>query len=131
MIRRPPGSTRTDSLFPYTTLFRSRILRGGELVRMSKRSGDFVTLREVVDEVGKDVVRFIMLTRKNDAALDFDLMKVVEQSRDNPVFYVQYAHARACSVFRNAAEAMPDADLSAAALSAAPLDRKSTRLTSS
>ena len=100
-----------------------RILRGGDLVRMSKRSGDFVTLREVVDEVGKDVVRFIMLTRKNDAALDFDLVKVVEQSRDNPVFYVQYAHARACSVFRNAAEAMPGADLSAAALADAPLDR--------
>ncbi|MFN4091164.1 MAG: arginine--tRNA ligase, partial [Alphaproteobacteria bacterium] len=100
-----------------------RILRGGELVRMSKRSGDFVGLREVVDEVGKDVVRFIMLTRKNDAALDFDLAKVVEQSRDNPVFYVQYAHARASSVFRNAAEAMPGADLSAAALAGADLDR--------
>src|SRR3546814_2098752 len=64
-----------------------------------------------------------MLTRKNDAALDFDLMKVVEQSRDNPVFYVQYAHARACSVFRNAAEAMTDAALSAAALAGAPLER--------
>ena len=79
-----------------------RLLRAGELVRMSKRSGDFVTLREVVDEVGKDAVRFMMLYRKNDAVLDFDLAKVIEQSRDNPVFYVQYGHARAHSIFRNA-----------------------------
>lgn len=70
------------------------LLKNGEPVRMSKRAGTFVTLREVVEEVGKDVVRFIMLTRKNDAHLDFDLAKVLEQSRDNPVFYVQYAHAR-------------------------------------
>jgi arginyl-tRNA synthetase len=68
---------------------------------MSKRAGRFVTLRDVVDEVGKGVVRFIMLTRKNDAPLDFDLKKVTEQSRDNPVFYVQYAHARAASVLRH------------------------------
>lgn len=79
-----------------------RLLRAGEPVKMSKRSGDFVTLREVVDEVGVDPVRFMMLFRKNDATLDFDLAKVVEQSRDNPVFYVQYAHARAASVFRQA-----------------------------
>jgi arginyl-tRNA synthetase len=78
-------------------------------VKMSKRSGTFVTLREVVDEVGKDVVRFIMLTRKNDAALDFDLKQVLEQTKDNPVFYVQYAHARAASVLRHAA-AEPGAD---------------------
>ena len=71
---------------------------------MSKRAGDFVTLREVVDEVGRDAVRFMMLYRKNDAALDFDFAKVIEQSRDNPVFYVQYAHARGQSVFRNARE---------------------------
>jgi arginyl-tRNA synthetase len=88
-----------------------RLFRGGEPVKMSKRSGSFVTLREVVDEVGKDVVRFIMLTRKNDAPLDFDFASVVEQSRDNPVFYVQYAHARICSVFRNAAEELPEVDL--------------------
>jgi arginyl-tRNA synthetase len=75
---------------------------------MSKRSGEFVTLREVVDEVGSDAVRFMMLYRKNDAALDFDLARVVEQSRDNPVFYVQYAHARGHSVFRNAAVSLPD-----------------------
>ena len=97
-----------------------RILRNGELVRMSKRAGDFITLRDVVDEVGPDVVRFIMLTRKNDAALDFDLAKVVEQSRDNPVFYVQYAHARVASVFRNAAEILPGTDLSPAALASVP-----------
>jgi arginyl-tRNA synthetase len=79
-----------------------KLFRGGEPVRMSKRAGEFVTLRDVVGEVGPDVVRFIMLYRKNDAPLDFDFEKVTEQSRDNPVFYVQYAHARICSVFRNA-----------------------------
>jgi arginyl-tRNA synthetase len=76
-------------------------------VRMSKRAGTFVTLREVVDQVGKDVVRFMMLTRSSDAPLDFDLKQALEQSRENPVFYVQYAHARACSVLRNAADAFP------------------------
>jgi arginyl-tRNA synthetase len=84
-----------------------KLLRGGEPVKMSKRSGDFVTLREVVDEVGKDAVRFMMLYRKNDAVLDFDLAKVIEQSRENPVFYVQYGHARGHSVFRNAREVIP------------------------
>src|SRR5436190_4526883 len=84
-----------------------RLLRGGEQVRMSKRSGDFVTLREVVDEVGSDAVRFMMLFRKNDAGLDFDLAKVIEQSKDNAVFYVQYGHARGHSVFRNARESVP------------------------
>ncbi|HYF55189.1 MAG TPA: arginine--tRNA ligase, partial [Salinarimonas sp.] len=93
-----------------------RLLRAGEPVKMSKRAGDFVTLREVVDEVGRDAVRFMMLYRKNDATLDFDLAKVVEQSKDNPVFYVQYAHARCASVFRQAAEALPGADLSPEAL---------------
>ena len=77
-----------------------RLMRAGEPVKMSKRSGEFVTLREVVDEVGADAVRFMMLMRKNDAPLDFDLAKVIEQSQDNPVFYVQYAHARARSVLR-------------------------------
>jgi arginyl-tRNA synthetase len=84
-----------------------RLLRAGEPVKMSKRAGEFVTLREVVDEVGRDAVRFMMLFRKNDAVLDFDLAKVIEQSRDNPVFYVQYGHARGKSVFRNAREAFP------------------------
>ena len=85
-----------------------KLLRAGEPVKMSKRAGEFVTLREVVDEVGRDAVRFMMLFRKNDAVLDFDLVKVLEQSRDNPVFYVQYGHARAQSVFRNARTAFPD-----------------------
>jgi arginyl-tRNA synthetase len=79
-----------------------KLLRGGQAVTMSKRAGELVTLREVVDEVGRDAVRFMMLFRKNDAVLEFDLAKVIEQSRDNPVFYVQYAHARGMSVFRNA-----------------------------
>jgi arginyl-tRNA synthetase len=102
-----------------------KLLRGGEPIKMSKRAGTFVTLREVVDEVGKDVVRFIMLTRKNDAPLDFDLTKVTEQSRDNPVFYVQYAHARARSVMRNAAAELPDVDLSPDALAGSAVDRLS------
>jgi len=84
-----------------------RLLRAGEPVKMSKRSGEFVTLREVVDEVGKDAVRFDMLYRKNDAVLDFDLAKVIEATRENPVFYVQYGHARGESVFRNARAEMP------------------------
>ena len=93
-----------------------RLFRGGEPVKMSKRAGDFVTLAEVVNEVGKDVVRFMMLTRRADAPLDFDFMKVVEASKDNPVFYVQYAHARISSLKRKAADAGVDlaaeADLS-------------------
>jgi arginyl-tRNA synthetase len=88
-----------------------KLFRDGEPVKMSKRSGDFVTLREVVDEVGRDPVRFMMLYRKNSEPLDFDFAKVTEQSKDNPVFYVQYAHARCSSIFRQAAEAFPDLDL--------------------
>jgi arginyl-tRNA synthetase len=98
------------------------LLDGGEPVKMSKRAGTFVTLKEVVDEVGKDVVRFIMLTRSNDATLDFDLRKAVEQTRDNPVFYVQYAHARACSIFRNAATELPDLAVDDASLLKVSLD---------
>ncbi|MBO9508868.1 arginine--tRNA ligase [Thalassospira sp. A3_1] len=93
----------------------------GEPVKMSKRAGTFVTLRDVVERVGKDVVRFIMLTRKNDATLDFDFAKVTEQSKDNPVFYVQYAHARVNSVFRQAREAFPNQDFSDPALVGADL----------
>ena len=85
-----------------------RLLRGGQPVKMSKRAGEFVTLREVVDEVGAGPVRFMMLFRKNDAPLDFDFVKVMELSRDNPVFYVQYAHARAHSVFRKTLDVFPD-----------------------
>ena len=92
-----------------------RLLRAGEPVKMSKRAGEFVTLREVVDEVGKDAVRFDMLYRKNDAVLDFDLAKVIEHTRENPVFYVQYGHARGQSVFRNAHAEMPVVPVDAAA----------------
>ncbi len=97
-----------------------RLTRGGQPVKMSKRAGTFVTLREVVDEVGPDVARFVMLTRKNDVALDFDFDRVLEQSKDNPVFYVQYAHARIASLLRKAAEAgmaVTDAALAGADLS--------------
>jgi arginyl-tRNA synthetase len=92
-----------------------RLLRGGEPVKMSKRAGNFVTLADVVREVGKDVVRFTMLTRRADAQMDFDFAKVVEASKDNPVFYVQYAHARIASLGRRAADAgivLPAPDLS-------------------
>jgi arginyl-tRNA synthetase len=98
-----------------------KLMRNGEPVKMSKRAGDFVTLREVVDEVGVDAVRFMMLFRKNDAPLEFDLAKVIEQSKDNPVFYVQYAHARAKSALRQGQAAFPGLDLSAAALGNADL----------
>ena len=104
-----------------------KLLRGGETVKMSKRSGELVTLHEVVDEVGRDAVRFMMLYRKNDAVLEFDLAKVIEQSRDNPVFYVQYGHARGQSVFRNARaviERLPEgAEARARMLSQADLTR--------
>ena len=99
-----------------------KLMRNGEPVKMSKRSGDFVTLREVVDEVGVDAVRFMMLFRKNDAQLEFDLAKVIDQSKDNPVFYVQYAFARGRSVLRNAGVAFPDMNLSPASLATAEFD---------
>ncbi|MFT5538605.1 MAG: arginyl-tRNA synthetase [Alphaproteobacteria bacterium] len=98
------------------------LTEGGQPVKMSKRAGTFVTLEDVVDAVGKDVVRFIMLTRSNDAALEFDLQKVTEQTRDNPVFYVQYAHARACSIFRNAAEELPELKTDTKSLQEATFD---------
>lgn len=93
-----------------------RLLRNGEPVKMSKRSGEMVTLADVADEVGSDAVRFMLLFRRNDAQMDFDFALVKEQTRDNPVFYVQYAHARACSIFRTAARDVPDLDLSVEAL---------------
>ncbi len=99
-----------------------KLMRNGEPFKMSKRSGDFVTLREVVDEVGVDATRFMMIFRKNDAPLEFDLAKVIEQSKDNPVFYVQYAHARGRSVLRQAQAVFPDLDLSAESLGRASLD---------
>jgi arginyl-tRNA synthetase len=92
------------------------VMKNGEPVRMSKRAGTYVTLRDLIEEVGKDAVRFTMLTRKADAQMEFDLDKVVEQSRDNPVFYVQYAHARCRSVLRQAG------DPPLAELASAPLD---------
>lgn len=98
-----------------------KLMENGEVVKMSKRRGTFVTLRDVVEEVGPDVTRFAMLTRKNDAPLDFDFAKVQEQSKDNPVFYVQYAHARAQSVLRRAQEA--GLDVGPGALAAADLSR--------
>jgi len=104
-----------------------KLMRAGKPIKMSKRAGEFVTLREVVEEVGRNAVRFMMLYRKNDAVLEFDLAKVIEQSRDNPVFYVQYGHARARSVFRNVREALPnlpeDPAAWAVALASAPLER--------
>lgn len=96
-----------------------KLFKNGEPFKMSKRAGTFITLRDVIDQVGPDVTRFVMLTRRNDAPLDFDFDKVLEQSKDNPVFYVQYAHARVCSVLRKAAEAgiaVEDATLAAADL---------------
>jgi len=103
-----------------------RLTRGGQPVKMSKRAGTFVTLREVVDEVGPDVARFVMLTRKNDVALDFDFDRVLEQSKDNPVFYVQYAHARIASLLRKAAEAgMAVTDAALAGADLALLDHES------
>lgn len=98
-----------------------KLFRAGEPVKMSKRSGSFVTLRDVVDEVGVDAVRFMMLFRKSDAPLDFDFQKVTEQSKDNPVFYVQYAHARVNSVFAQARELLPALDLGVEGLAGADL----------
>lgn len=96
-----------------------RLFRNGEPLKMSKRAGNFVTLKDLINEVGRDVTRFIMLTRKNDAPLDFDFINVQEQSKDNPVFYVQYAHARINSVMKKAAAAFPEMDMSETSLKAA------------
>ncbi len=100
-----------------------RLFRNGEPFKMSKRSGNFITMRELVDEVGRDVTRFIMLTRKNDAPLDFDFAKVAEQSKDNPVFYVQYAHARICSVVNKAKAAFADMDVADNSLAGADVSK--------
>jgi arginyl-tRNA synthetase len=104
----PPADFKTHIVQDVKVVQLVKLLRGGQAVTMSKRAGELVTLREVVDEVGRDAVRFMMLFRKNDAVLEFDLAKVIEQSRDNPVFYVQYAHARGMSVFRNAKAVFSD-----------------------
>ena len=99
-----------------------RLMKNGEPFKMSKRSGDLVTLADVVEEVGADAVRFMLTYRRNDAAMDFDFAQVKEQTRDNPVFYVQYAHARACSIFRNAEKDLPALDTSEAALKTADIE---------
>jgi arginyl-tRNA synthetase len=99
-----------------------RLMRNGEPFTMSKRSGDFIRLADLVEEVGADATRFMLLFRRNEQAMDFDFALVKEQSRDNPVFYVQYAHARTCSIFRTAESELPALDLSPAELSAAPLE---------
>ncbi len=99
-----------------------RVMRGGEPVRMSKRAGTYVTLADLLEEVGRDAVRFTMLTRKSDAQMDFDLDAVVAQTRENPVFYVQYAHARCRSVLRAAGETHGDSAVAPDGLAAAPLD---------
>jgi arginyl-tRNA synthetase len=99
-----------------------RLLRNGEPFKMSKRSGDFGRLSDLVEEVGVDATRFMLLFRRNEQAMDFDFALVKEQTRDNPVFYVQYAHARTCSVFRMAESELPALDLSEAELSKAPLE---------
>jgi arginyl-tRNA synthetase len=97
------------------------VVRGGKAIPMSKRAGTYVTLRDLIDEVGKDAVRFTMLTRRSDAQMEFDLDQVVAQTRDNPVFYVHYAHARCRSVLRMAAGMFPPEALEAAALALVPL----------
>lgn len=99
-----------------------RLLKNGEPFKMSKRSGDLVLLSDVVEEVGADATRFMLLFRRNDASMDFDFAVVKEQTRDNPVFYVQYAHARACSIFRTAARDVPGLDFSAPALANADVE---------
>jgi len=98
-----------------------RLMKNGEPFKMSKRSGDLVLLSDVVEEVGPDATRFMLLYRRNDAAMDFDFAVVKEQTRDNPVFYVQYAHARTYSVFRKVAEEMPELDISVEALAKADI----------
>jgi arginyl-tRNA synthetase len=99
-----------------------RLLRNGEPFKMSKRSGDFIQLSDLVEEVGADATRFMLLYRRNEQAMEVDFALVKEQTRDNPVFYVQYAHARTCSVFRTAESELPALDLSPAELSQAPLE---------
>jgi arginyl-tRNA synthetase len=100
-----------------------RLMKNGEPFKMSKRSGDLVTVADVVEEVGADATRFMLLFRRNDAAMDFDFALVKEQTRDNPVFYVQYAHARAYSIFRTAGRDLPGLDVSPQALRAAEIER--------
>lgn len=112
------GKAKLDVLFCQMV----KVFNNGELVKLSKRSGNIITLREMVEQVGADAVRFTILTRSFDSQFEFDFAKVKEQSRDNPVFYIQYAHARCCSVLRHGADMFPGADLSVAALAKADID---------
>jgi arginyl-tRNA synthetase len=114
----PNGAARFEAVLCQIV----HVMRGGQPVRMSKRAGSYVTLRDLLDEVGKDAVRFTMLTRKADAQMEFDLDQALAQTRDNPVFYVQYAHARCRSVLRAAAELFPPAEVTDAALADVTLD---------
>ena len=115
-------SGNKDTAFEAVLCQMVRVVRGGQPVRMSKRAGTYVTLRDLLDEVGRDAVRFTMLTRKADAQMEFDLDQAVAQTRDNPVFYVQYAHARCRSVLRAATEMFGDAQVADAELAEVPLD---------
>jgi len=116
------ASTRGEGTLDVKICQLVNMMKDGKPVRMSKRAGSFTTLADVIDAVGRDVIRFIMLTRRNDQPLDFDFAKVTEQSRENPVFYVQYAHARCHSVLRHAADAFPKRRLVGAELVTADLD---------
>ncbi len=125
---RPAISALSDGKAKIDVIFCGmvKVLKNGVPVKFSKRSGNIITLREMVEEVGADAVRFFMLSRTPDSELEFDFAKVVEQSKDNPVFYVQYAHARCHSVFRNAKAMWPDADFSVEALLMADMKRLDT-----
>jgi arginyl-tRNA synthetase len=122
---RPAVAAFSDNKARLDVIFNGivKILKNGVPVKLSKRSGNLITLREMVEEVGAGAVRFFMLSRTPDSELEFDFAKVVEQSKDNPVFYVQYAHARCYSVFRNARQMWPDISVDAAPLSQADLAR--------
>ncbi len=122
---RPAVAAFSDNKAQLDVLFNGivKLFKNGEPVKLSKRSGNIITLREIVEEVGADVVRFYMMSRTPDSELDFDFTKVVEQSKDNPVFYVQYAHARCCSVLRNAKEIWPNIQTEAEHLATADMAR--------